>query len=138
VHVLTIININVTTYKHNQTGVCFSAMTRTHQPLGKKYLSVLSELHDSGSRLIGLRLPLKDWRSNPSAAFYGSGAGTDSGFSAIFSAAFGAVGRARSEARKLGIQFESRTLAVDESLNEWHVDAMRASTAVSLASAMLF
>lgn len=45
-------------------------------------------------------------------------------------AAFGAVGRARSEHRKLGIQFESRTLAVDRSLNKWHVDAMCASRAV--------
>jgi len=48
------------------------------------------------------------------------------GFSAIFFTAFSAVGCARSEVRKLGIQFESRTFAIDESLNEWHVDAMRA------------
>lgn len=60
------------------------------------------------------------------------------GFSAIFSTAFGAVGRARFEVRKLGIQFESRTFAVDESLNERHVDTMRASMVVSLASALLF
>jgi len=89
---------------------------------------------DAGSRLIGLRLPLKDWRSNPSAVFYSM-----DGFSAIFFTAFSAVGRARSEVRKLGIQFESRTFAIDESLNEWHVDAMRAwGWRISLASAMLF
>jgi len=87
--------------------------------LPKKYLSILSEIRfDAGSRLIGLRLSLKDWRSNPSAVFYSMDE-----FSAIFSTAFGTVGRARFEVRKLGIQFESRTFTVDESLNEWHVNA---------------
>lgn len=79
---------------------------------------------DVGS-LIGLRLSLKDWRSNPSATFHGA-----DGLRIFCNFLRGlccAVGRARSEARKLGIQFESRTLAVDRSLNEWRVDAMCAS-----------